>query len=137
MTKVQFFHGGSGEEPLPAHSGQSSGGVSEDEQSSEHAHDTDDSDGSEEVCSSGEDTQSQLAQWAVRRQISHAALADLLSILSGKMHGLPKDPRTLLQTKTTHDVKKYFRQYLLSFWFQSWHFLSSCSNKNILRLAHL
>ena len=64
----------------------SDGGVSDDDDNDDHHHDSD-------------DTQRQLPQWAVRRRISYAALGDLLSILSGKFHGLPKDPRTLLKTK--------------------------------------
>ena len=75
----------------------SDGGLSDDDDD-----DDDDDNDNDDHHHDSDETQSQLAQWAVRRRISHAALGDLLSILSGKFHGLPKDPRTLLKTKTTY-----------------------------------
>jgi hypothetical protein len=47
----------------------------------------------------------QLAQWAIHNRISHSALGSLLSILKPYHAELPCDPRTLLKTPQTYDIK--------------------------------
>ena len=47
-----------------------------------------------------------LADWAVKRNISHSALSELLSILRQCGLDLPKDPRTLLSTVQYCEVKE-------------------------------
>lgn len=46
-----------------------------------------------------------LADWAVQHKITHAALSDLLSILRDEHPFLPSDPRTLLKTLVSYEVK--------------------------------
>jgi hypothetical protein len=47
----------------------------------------------------------QLAEWAMNNNISHSALASLLNILKPYHDTLPVDPRTLLKTPQTYDIK--------------------------------
>ena len=49
--------------------------------------------------------QNRLAEWASKFQISHSAIAHLLSILQDSHTNLPKDPRTLLQTKRDYELR--------------------------------
>ncbi|KAK0140799.1 hypothetical protein N1851_022202 [Merluccius polli] len=46
-----------------------------------------------------------LAEWAANRNVSHATLSELLSILLGHGLDVPKDPRTLLGTLKDCEVK--------------------------------
>lgn len=48
---------------------------------------------------------SQLTEWVTAHNISHTALSDLLKILRQTGLDLPKDPRTLLLTPQSHEVK--------------------------------
>ena len=54
-----------------------------------------------------EDMKKLLADWAIRKQIPHSALNELLKILTKKIpeFGLPIDPRTLLKTKPVVTTK--------------------------------
>ena len=45
-----------------------------------------------------------LSSWASQNHITHSALQSLLAFLKPHHHCLPKDPRTLLNTKITYDV---------------------------------
>ena len=47
----------------------------------------------------------QLANWAIDNNITHFALSSLLSILKPYHAGLPRDPRTLLRTPQTYNIK--------------------------------
>ncbi|KAK9976997.1 hypothetical protein ABG768_018818 [Culter alburnus] len=49
-----------------------------------------------------------LSDWAVRKQIPHSSLTELLKILCNKLPelGLPKDSRTLLKTKSVVEIKE-------------------------------
>ena len=49
--------------------------------------------------------QNRLAEWASKFQISHSAIAHLLSILQDSYTNLPKDPITLLQTKRDYELR--------------------------------
>ena len=49
--------------------------------------------------------QNRLAEWASKFQISHSAIAHLISILQDSHTNLPKDPRTLLQTKRDYELR--------------------------------
>ncbi|XP_034546374.1 uncharacterized protein LOC117817727 [Notolabrus celidotus] len=51
------------------------------------------------------DVKRKLADWAASRNISHSALSELLQILVQCGLDLPKDPRTLLSTSKTCEVK--------------------------------
>ncbi len=46
-----------------------------------------------------------LGDWAVNHNISHSALSELLHLLVQCGLELPKDPRTLLSTSTTYEIK--------------------------------
>ena len=48
----------------------------------------------------------QLSEWAVHFQITMEALSSLLFILKPVVIDLPKDPRTLLKTKTSYDIQR-------------------------------
>lgn len=47
-----------------------------------------------------------IKEWAVLHSITNLALVDLLNILRVSHPDLPKDPRTLLRTETSYDIKK-------------------------------
>ncbi|KAJ8044055.1 hypothetical protein HOLleu_11408 [Holothuria leucospilota] len=47
----------------------------------------------------------ELSNWSIEHNISHTALSGLLNILKGHHPELPRDPRTLLGTTTSHDIK--------------------------------
>ncbi|KAK9751458.1 hypothetical protein QE152_g5046 [Popillia japonica] len=56
------------------------------------------------------DITDQLKHWAIKNNINHSALRDLLSVLSGTrehyFHRLPKDPRTFLSTPRKSVIRK-------------------------------
>lgn len=56
------------------------------------------------------DITDQLKHWAIKNNINHSALRDLLSVLSGtqehSFHRLPKDPRTFLSTPRKSVIRK-------------------------------
>ncbi|CAC5378008.1 unnamed protein product [Mytilus coruscus] len=59
------------------------------------------------TCSDNNDSfQDLLADWAVEFDIPMNALSSLLSILRPSINNLPKDPRTLLGTKTTYEISE-------------------------------
>ena len=47
----------------------------------------------------------ELSIWAAENNVPHATLRKLLKILSKRIAGLPKDPRTLLRTKTMTEIQ--------------------------------
>lgn len=55
-----------------------------------------------------DDTRALLSDWAVRKQIPHSSLTELLKILCNKLPelGLPKDSQTLLKTKSVVEMKE-------------------------------
>lgn len=63
-------------------------------------------DGSTEGTNPCNDLKRKLADWAPNHNISHSALSELLHILVQSGLGLPRDPRTLLSTITTCEVKE-------------------------------
>jgi hypothetical protein len=46
-----------------------------------------------------------LAEWAVKHNITHRALGDLLALLQSYHPGLPKDPRTLMATPRNYSIR--------------------------------
>lgn len=63
-------------------------------------------DGSTEGTNPCNDLKRKLADWAPNHNISHSALSELLHILVQSGLDLPRDPRTLLSTITTCEVKE-------------------------------
>ena len=53
-----------------------------------------------------EDLAFELAWWATEHNVSHVALRDLLKLLHTHFPNLPKDPRTLLSTKRSYEMKE-------------------------------
>ena len=46
-----------------------------------------------------------MASWATKHCVAHVALRDLLKLLHAHFPSLPKDPRTLLSTKRSYELK--------------------------------
>jgi len=67
---------------------------------------SDSDDDSDDLTLDTPDIRNQLAEWAVDNNITHSALSSLLSILKQHHTNLPTDPRTLLKTPHTYNVKE-------------------------------
>ena len=66
--------------------------------------DDDSDDDSESETTASEMLPEKLREWAVKFQVSHMSLSELLLILKPLHPNLPKDPRTLMKTKTNYEI---------------------------------